>query len=185
MTCSAYLKSISMAIAACLLASATTPAQTPPPKPETNGRPVYLVAGKVVVFPEGVEESPADYKGSIGPRPLALIKLKDKLIGEVFAAALPGGAKEEAKGMEGSADNGKIRLLKRETIKVRGDDVEVVTLRMDANSNVGRPWILHSLYFPLKSGATTFKLAVSEEQFKTVLPYFETMLFFGNDEKRQ
>ncbi len=154
-------------------------------KPKVDGRPVYLAAGKVVVFPEGVDEPPKDYKGSIGVRPLALIKFKDKIVGEVFAAPLEGTTVDEAKGMVASADKSdKIEVLDRTTMKKDGDDVEIVTLKMDLKSNVGTPWIIHSLYFPHGGSSTTFKLVASDKEFKSVLPYFEAMLFFGRDDPK-
>ena len=138
--------------------------------------------GKIFMFPKGVEKPPADYKGSIGTLPLALVKIDGKVVGEVYASPLKGSAVDEAKGMTASADREKgITLVERTTIKDDGKDVEVVTLKMDYESNVGRPWIFHSLYFSRKDASLTFKLVASEEQFKTVLPYFETMLFFGTD----
>lgn len=158
-----------------------------PVRPKTEGRPVFLAAGKIVVFPEGVGEAPKDYRGSINVRPLALIKVKDQIVGEVFAASLKGSAVDEANEMVTSAaKNNKIDLLKRATTKNGKDHVEIVTLRMNLKSNVGTPWVLHSLYFPREKSTTTFKLVTSEKQFKSVLPYFETMLFLGqNDPKRK
>jgi len=73
-------------------------------KPKIEGRPVCVVAGKVVVFPEGVDEPPGDYRGSIGVRPLALIKFEDRIVGEVFVAPLQGTAVDESKGMAASAE---------------------------------------------------------------------------------
>lgn len=151
--------------------------------PKTNGRPVYLAAGKVVVFPEGVDEPPTDYKGSIGVRPLALIKFKDTIVGEVIAAPLERTTVDEAREMAASADKSdKVKLLERTTIKQNEDDVEVVTLRMDVKSNFGTPWIIHSLYFPHGKSSSTFKLVASEKEFISVLPYFEAMLSLGKDD---
>jgi hypothetical protein len=149
-------------------------------KPKREGRPVFFIPGKVFMFPEGVEKPPEDYRGSIGTRPLALVTIDDKVVGEVYAAPLKATPVDEAKGMAASADREKgITLQERKTIKDNGQDVEVVTLKMDLKSNVGRPWILHSLYFPRGDASLTFKLVASQEQFKTVLPYFETMLSLG------
>ncbi len=153
-----------------------------PTKPKTEGRPVYIAAGKVVVFPAGVEEPPKGYKGAIGARPLALITIDETIVGEVYASPLEGTPAEEAKGMAASADStDKIELKKRTRIKKDDEDIEVVALRMKLESNLGTPWVIHSLYFPRKESSATFKLVASEEQFKAALPYFETMLFFGKD----
>jgi len=153
-----------------------------PKKPSTEGRPVSLVAGRVVVFPKGVEKPPAQYKGSIGQTPLAVVKLKGKIVGEIYAARLKGKSAEEAKGMAASADmSEKIELKRRARIKDDDDDVEVVTLKMKLNSRVGTPWMFHSLYFPQGNSCVTFKLVASEKEFEKVLPYFETMLLINHD----
>jgi len=158
---------------------------TKPVQPKVEGRPVAIIAGKVVVFPEGVDEAPKDYRGAIGPRPLALIQLNGKIVGEVFVAPLDGPPGEEAKGMAASADNNKIiELVKQTTIKDGEDKVHIVTLKIDAESKVGKPFLVHSLYFPRGKSSTTFKLATSEENFDAVMPFFQTMLFYGKDKKK-
>jgi len=150
-----------------------------PAKPNTAGRPVFYVDGNIVVFPEGVEEPAADHKGSIGKRPLALISIDGKVVGEVYYAALKESAASEAKSMAASADNGdQIKLHAKTTIKHKEKEIEVVTLKMNVKSNVGTPWMIHSLYIPRDDACVTFKLAVSEERFAATLPYLETMLFF-------
>lgn len=152
-----------------------------PAKPKTDGRPVFLAAGRVVVLPEGVDESPKDYKGAIGARPFALVKIDGEIVGEIYAAPLQGTPADEAKGMAASADGEKIKLLKSATFKHDGKEVEVVTLQFHLPSKLGEPWVLHSLYFPVGKSSSTFKLAVSEAKFETIVPYFETMMFFDKE----
>src|SRR6187455_875433 len=90
---------LSLALASSLGHMASAEDSPAPEKPRIEGRPVLLVAGKIVVYPEGMESSPKDYIGSIGVRPLALIKLDDKIVGEIYAADLKKSPKEEAKGL--------------------------------------------------------------------------------------
>ena len=146
-------------------------------RPNTNGRPVFWVAGKIVVIPEGVKQSPKVFKGSLGARPFALIKIEGKNVGEIYVAPLKGSTVDEANGMAASADKSeKIELLERTSFKEKDQTIEVVTLKMTTDSNFGSPWILHSFYFPYGENATTFKLAAPANQFKALLPYLETML---------
>jgi hypothetical protein len=169
---------LSLALASSLGNRACAEDPPAPEKPRTDGRPVLLVAGRIVVYPEGMEDSPKDYIGSIGVRPFALITIDEKIVGEVYAAPLKKSPQEEAKELAGSPERDeKIKLLKRSSFKVKEDEVEVVTLHMDLKSKVGTPWIFHSLYLPRGEASTTFKLVASEENFETLRPYFETMLF--------
>lgn len=164
-------------LANCVFATGTS-ADEEAPQPQINGRPVMLVVGKVVVYPEGVDEAPNDYKGALGGAPpLALITIDKKIVGEIYAARLNKTPVEEAKGMAASAEGEKISLTSRTTIKKEDQRIEVVTLKIDADSNFGSPWIFHSLYFPQRESTVTFKLAAGEEDFKRALPYFEAMLF--------
>jgi hypothetical protein len=150
-----------------------------------SGRPVYLSAGRIVVFPEGVDAPPDDYKGSIGAEPLALVKIKGKIVGEIFSAPLRGEPMHEAKGLAASAErNKKMTVLEQKTIKEGEVEIVVVTMKMELNSNFGTPWILHSLYFPRGKASSTFKLVASESEFKTVLPYFEETLGLKKDDSK-
>jgi hypothetical protein len=158
-----------------------------PARPSTEGRPVYLVNGTAVIFPKGVEKPTEGYKGALGVSPLAVIKIDDKIVGEVYSSALEGSSVEEAKEMAASADKSdKIELKKKATLKLDGRDFETVTLKMNLKSSLGTPWIVHSVYIPRGKASATFKLVVSEEQFKTLLPYLETMLSLDRfDTKRK
>jgi len=177
-------------LATAVLSAGAANAADPPPaaaKPKTEGRPVYIAAGKVVVFPENVEEAPDEYRGALGARPLALIKLEGKVVGEIYASPLKKSAAEEAKGMAASAqEGGPVRLVKTETTKKGDDTVEVVTLKIETPSKLGNPWILHSLYFPMKESSTTFKLATAESRFAAMLPYLDELLWVkGADAKNK
>jgi hypothetical protein len=148
-----------------------------PAKPKADGRPVYIISGRVVVFPEGIEEPPADYRGAIGARPIGILRINETIVAEIFASPLKGTASDEAKGMAASAGAGQpIDLVKQGRLKVKEESAEVVTLRMKLKSKLGSPWLVHSLYFPLDTGSTTFKLVTSEANFASVLPYFHAML---------
>jgi hypothetical protein len=152
-----------------------------PKKPETEGQPVFIIAGKVVTFPKGMEQPPEDYKGSFPNAPvLAVIKIDGKIVGEIYASPLPKTAEEEANEL---AESKVGKLLERKSIEVQKQKVEVVTRRLDANSKVGTPWVLHSLYFPKGGNSVTFKLIASEARFKELLPYLETMLSLHEDGK--
>jgi hypothetical protein len=154
-------------------------------KPKTAGRPVFLASGKAIVFPEGMEEPAKNYKGALGGnRPLAVITIDGKPAGEIYSSRLQKSAAKEAKGMAGSVDKeGVITLLHQGTIQDDGQDVQVVTLRLNVDTQLGKPVLIHSLYFPLGDSSTTFKLVANEMQFKLVQPYFETMLFFGRKDR--
>jgi hypothetical protein len=162
------------------LSTATAEEKTPPaPAPELDGQPVILNLGMVTVYPKGVTAPPLEHEGAMGgTRPFAIIKLDGKLVGEVYGSPLGGKAKDEADGMKASAGkNEPITLMKRETANRTGKPHEITTLRLDVKSPLGKPWILHSLYFPKDDRSVTFKLAVSEQDFARVLPYFEAMFF--------
>jgi hypothetical protein len=166
---------------AIVLASAADPPPAPA-KPKTEGRPVYIAAGTPVVFPENVELAPDDYRGTIGARPLALIKLEGKIVGEIYASRLKGTPAEEAKGMAASPDKNKgVELVKKTTFTHRDRLAEAVTLKFNLPSDLGSPWILHSLYFPQGvESSTTFKLAVAESRFEALLPYLLEMFQLGS-----
>ena len=162
------------------LSIATAEEKTPPaPAPELDGQPVILNLGMVTVYPKGVTAPPLEHEGAMGgTRPFAIIKLDGKLVGDVYGSPLGGKAKDEADGMKASAgENEPITLMKRETANRTGKLHEITTLRLDVKSPLGKPWILHSLYFPKDDRSVTFKLAVSEQDFARVLPYFEAMFF--------
>ena len=148
-------------------------------KPEIEGRPVFLTFGRVVVHPKGVDEPPESYKGALhGTRPLAVIKIGDKILGEVYGNTLQGKAKDEAEGMAGSAGKSpQITLLKRDSAERSKQRHEFVTLRMDVDSKVGKPWIIHSLYFTNGDHSVTFKLVAGAQNFERALPFFEAMFF--------
>lgn len=147
-------------------------------RPKTDGRPVYAILGKAVVYPEGVEDPPAGYHGTLRGSPIAVIRANGQIVGEVYAAPLKGSSVDESKEMAASASGNKgIYLLKRTTVIAGKRKVEVVTLKLDAKSKIGTPWVIHSLYFPQGNSSVTFKLIASEERFSSVQPYFEAMLF--------
>lgn len=150
-----------------------------PPAPDLEGQPVFLNFGMVMVYPKGVTDTPLKHEGAMGgTRPFAIIKLDGKIVGEVYGSPLKGKAKDEADGMKASAgENAAMTLVKREAANRAGKPHEITTLRLDVKSPLGKPWILHSLYFPKDDQSVTFKLAASEQEFARVLPYFEAMFF--------
>jgi hypothetical protein len=162
---------------AVVLALLAQDAQNTVPKPDLSGAPVYVIGGNVVVFPKGVEQPPAEYKSVLGKKPLALIKLDGKVVGEVYLAPLPGSPKEEAKDMAASPKNSdKIELKKQGSEKIGKEDAEFVTLKMNVKGNFGDTSIVHSVYLPRGTSCVTFKLVSSEEQFDSLLPYLKAML---------
>lgn len=155
----------------------TLAAEDPKPaKPDLAGAPVYYAHGLIVVFPKGVEEPPADYKGTIG-KPMAVIKVDGKVVGEVYSKPLEGTPKEEAKGMAASPDKSpQIELKQQGAEKIGRDEAEFVTLKMNVKGTFGDPWIIHSVYVPRGKACVTFKLVSSEERFASLLPVLKTML---------
>ncbi|MGJ8698098.1 MAG: hypothetical protein ACSHYF_17395 [Verrucomicrobiaceae bacterium] len=147
--------------------------------PELGGQPVFLTFGMILVHPKGVEPPPKGYEGAMqGKEPLAIVKVDGKIVGEIYGNPLRGKAKDEADDMRGSADDSPvISLLKRDSAK-RTDFVhEITTLRLDVPSKLGKPWIIHSLYFPKGDHSVTFKFVAGEKDFERVLPIFDAMLF--------
>jgi hypothetical protein len=148
-----------------------------PTKPNAEGRPVYLLPGRVVVLPENVELAPKGYVGVLNVRPFALIKLDGDVAGEIYFAPLKKSPAEEARGMAASPDkNPGMKLTNRSTMKDGDKVAESVTLKFERPSALGNPWVLHSLYFPSAEGSTTFKLAAAESNLDLFVPYLHEMV---------
>jgi hypothetical protein len=147
--------------------------------PKTEGRPVFMADARVIVFPEGVDKPTQGYRGTIGAVPLALIKINNLTVGEIYSSVLKGNVHDESKELiESAKKNPKMQIVKNKTEKYKNDTFQEVTLKINLKSRLGSPWILHSLYFPVgKSSSTTFKLVCSEKNYQRLLPYFKTMLF--------
>ncbi|MBN1908232.1 MAG: hypothetical protein JW818_00705 [Pirellulales bacterium] len=147
--------------------------------PELDGRPVFLTFGMAVVHPKGVESPPKSYEGVMrGTTPLAIMKIDGKVVGEVYGSPLKGKAKDEADDMRGSADKSPlVTLLKRDSAERAKHAHQITTLRIDVPSKLGKPWIIHSLYFQRGDHSVTFKFVAGEKDFKRVLPLFDAMLF--------
>jgi hypothetical protein len=147
--------------------------------PDLEGQTVFLTFGMVIVHPKGVELPPKGYEGAMrGTEPLAIMKIDGKVVGEVYGNPLKGTAKDEADGMSRSADKSpSITLLKRGAAVRAKLPHEITTLRMDTPSKLGKPWIIHSLYFARGDHTVTFKFVAGEKDFERVLPLFEAMVF--------
>lgn len=146
--------------------------------PKTDGRAVYVVNRKVITLPEGMEMAPKDYKGAIG-HPLALLKIKDQIIAEIYSMPLADKSVVEAEGMANSAKKSAlITLISKETIKCDEEEIELVSLKLTAKpqNTMESPWVIHSLYYPRNEHSTGFKLIVSEKNYESALPYFNAML---------